>query len=350
MNLDDLGWTPRLAEALHASSHSSLLPGRVMRVDGARATAWTPRGPVRIDLPARLRRGGDAPVAGDWVGVESLDDGSARATHTLPRRTHLARRAAGRRVRRQLLAANIDVVFILSSMDTDFSERRLERYLTVVHDGGARPVILLTKAGLAEDPARFVSRARAAAPGVDVHAIDVVSGVDPQRPRAYLGRGLTAVLVGSSGVGKSTLLNHLAGGERMVTHGVRASDGLGQHTTTHRELFVIPSGGVVIDTPGLRELSLWADAGSLDQAFGDVEALARGCRFGDCTHRHEPGCAVREAVSRGELDEDRLRSYLDLREEIARTEVQMPVHERRQRDRKFSRMVRQVKAHKRHRR
>lgn len=349
MNLEDLGWTPRLAEALGASSRS-LVPGRVMRVDGACATAWTPPGEMRIDLPARLRQGAGALVAGDWVGIESLGDGSARAAHMLPRRTHLARRAAGRRVRRQLLAANIDVVFILGSMDADFSERRLERYLTVVHDGGARPVILLTKAGLVDEPARFVSRARGVAPGVDVHAIDVVSGIDAERPRAYLARGRTAVLVGSSGVGKSTLLNHLVGGARMATRHVRARDGLGRHTTTHRELFVLPAGGVVIDTPGLRELALWADAEALDRTFGDVEALARRCRFGDCTHRHEPGCAVREAVQLGGLDEDRLRGYLDLREELAVTEQQLPEHERRKRDRKLGRLYREIQAHKRRRR
>ncbi|MEM9461964.1 MAG: ribosome small subunit-dependent GTPase A [Myxococcota bacterium] len=356
MNLDDLGWTPRLSEAFRASGHSHLDPerlgriGRIGRIDGARATAWTRAGPVRIGLPSRLYRGGQAPVVGDWVAIESLDDGSARAIRLLPRTTHLARRAAGRRVRRQWLAANIDVVFIVSSMDEDLSERRLERYLTVVYDGGARPVILLTKAGLVDDPGPYLDRARGVAPGVDVHAIDVVSGVDPERPRTYLTRGCTAVLVGSSGVGKSTLLNHLVGAETMATRHVRASDGLGQHTTTHRELFVLATGGVVIDTPGLRELSPWADTESLDEAFGEIDDLARGCRFGDCSHRHEPGCAVREAVATGTLDEARLRSYLDLRQELAVQEVRSSEHERRKRDRALGRIYRQVQAHKRRRR
>lgn len=277
-------------------------------------------------------------------------DGSLRALHPLTRRTHLARRAAGRRLRRQLLAANVDLVFVLSSMDDDFSERRLERYLTVVHDGGARPVILLTKAGLASEPAAFIERARRVAPGVDVHGIDMVVGIGADAPAFYLAPGRTVVLVGSSGVGKSTLLNHLAGQPLMATHRVRASDGLGQHTTTHRELFVLPTGGIVIDTPGLRELSLWADAAALDRAFADVEALARRCRFGDCTHQHEPGCAVREAVDDGRLPETRLHGYLDLRDEIALTEVQRPKQERRRAERQQGRLYRQIKALKRERR
>ncbi|MEX1363758.1 MAG: ribosome small subunit-dependent GTPase A [Nannocystaceae bacterium] len=349
MNLEDLGWNPSLAESLSASAHPDAQPGRIMRVDGSRATALTAAGETFVELPSRLRRS-NALVVGDWLALECLPGRAARALERLPRRTHLTRRAAGRRIRPQVLAANIDVVFIVSSMDADLSERRLERYLTVAHDGGAQPVILLTKAGLTPEPDAFIERARAVAPGVHVHGIDVLDGTGSEVPGSYLVRGVTAVLVGSSGVGKSTLLNHLAGVSRMATQAVRDSDGLGQHTTTHRELFVLPQGGIVIDTPGLRELAPWADAAGLGQAFNDIETLAAQCRFGDCAHAREPGCAVNEAVEAGELAADRLRSYLELRREIEQTEPQPSLHERRQHDRKLGRVYRQAKAHKKGRR
>lgn len=349
MNLEDLGWTPSWSEALAADFPSSQ-PGRIVRLDNSCATAQTASGERRIDLPGRLRRGEHSLVVGDWIAIELQGEGEGRAVGLLPRRTHVARKAAGRQVRRQLLAANVDLVFIVSSMDDDLSERRIERYLTVVHDGGARPVLLLTKAGLVDDPSLFVQRARRVAPGVDVHGIDVVAGLGTERPASYLARGRTAVLVGSSGVGKSTLLNHLVGDVRMATGDVAARDGLGQHTTTHRELFVLPHGGVVIDTPGLRELALWAEASALNQAFAEVEALARGCRFHDCSHGREPGCAVNEAVAAGSLEASRLRGFLDLRQEIERTAAQIPVHEQRRKERQQGRLYREIQTHKRRRR
>ncbi len=279
-----------------------------------------------------------------------MPDGSARVAVMLERQSSLGRRAAGRQVRHQLLAANVDTAFIVSSMDDDLRERRLERYLTVVHDGGVTPVILLTKAGLTSDPEPFIERARSVAPGIDVHAVDVLAGIGVAALEPYLQRGKTIVLLGSSGVGKSTLVNHLMGGTRMATHAVRARDGRGQHTTTHRELLLLPRGGVVIDTPGLRELALWADPSALDRTFSDIDALARGCRFGDCSHGHEPGCAVREAVADGTLDPGRLDSYLNLHREVERTAAQMPTHERRRAERKLGKLYREIQQHKRRRR
>ncbi|MCX4244122.1 ribosome small subunit-dependent GTPase A [Paraliomyxa miuraensis] len=346
MQLEILGWTPSLAAAFEAVASPSSIPARLVRIEGKRALASTAFGERFVDFPSRLRRGEGVAVVGDWVSLAAAD--SARVEHVLPRQTVLARRAAGRRVRRQLLAANVDVVFVVSSLDADFSERRLERYLTVVHDGGARPVILLTKAGPCDDPAPLLARARAVAPGVDVHAIDVLAGIGPNAPRAHLAPGRTAVLVGSSGVGKSTLLNHLMGQDLMLTGAVRQSDGLGQHTTSHRELFVLPQGGVVIDTPGLRELAPWADEDALEETFADVEALAAHCRFANCAHEHEPGCAVLEAVDAGTLDPARLAAFVSLRHELQLTGVQR--HEQRRRDRSFAKLARGVQRLKRGRR
>ena len=281
MQLEDLGWTPRRSNELDRDAHPHRQPGRIARVDGARATAWTSAGERLVDLPSRFRRGHRCVVVGDWIAFDPLPDGSARAAAVLERHSSLGRRAAGRRVRHQLLAANVDVAFIVSSMDDDLRERRLERYLTVVYDGGVNPVILLTKAGLVSETTSFIRRARSVAPCIEVIAVDVLAGIGSDALQPYVQRGLTTVLLGSSGVGKSTLVNHLLGGTRMVTHAVRARDGRGQHTTTHRELLLLPSGGVVIDTPGLRELALWADPSALERTFSDVDALARGCRFGN---------------------------------------------------------------------
>jgi len=195
-----------------------------------------------------------------------------------------------------------------------------------------------------------VARARAVAPGVDVLAIDVLAEIGGEALAAHVLPGRTLALVGSSGVGKSTLVNHLAGSTPMATQHVRERDGRGQHTTTHRQLFVLPQGGIVIDTPGLRELSLWARASALEQTFADVEALARACRFGDCTHQHEPGCAVLEAVTEGTIDPQRVESYLSLHREVELTRAQMPTHQRRRAERKQGKMYREIQAQKRRRR
>ena len=350
MQLEDLGWTPSRSNELDRDAHPHRQPGRIARIDGARATAWTTSGEQFVDLPSKLRRGQHSLVVGDWITIDPMPDGSARAAGVLERHTSLGRRAAGRQVRRQLLAANVDTAFIVSSMDDDLRERRLERYLTVVHDGGVTPVILLTKAGLVDDPEPFLRRARSVASDVAVHAIDVLAGIGVDVLETYVQPGATITLLGSSGVGKSTVVNHLMGRTTMATHAVRTRDGRGQHTTTYRELFLLPNGGIVIDTPGLRELALWTDASALDRTFPDVEALARDCRFGDCTHGHEPGCAVLEAVAEGTLDAGRFESYVELHREVERTAAQMPTHERRRAERKLGKMYREIQQHKRRRR
>ncbi len=276
----------------------------------------------------------------------------AVAKHVLPRRTCLERGAAGRATRGQRIAANVDLVIIVSSLDGDLSPRRLERYLAAVRAAGAEPVILLTKAGgLSEDAlAESLARARAAAPGVDVHALDVISGLRAELP-AQLIAGRTAALVGSSGVGKSTLVNHLLGRSRMATREVRRRDQRGQHTTSHRELLWLPGGGAVIDTPGMREFAIWAPRGALDEVFPELERRAAECRFADCRHEREPGCAIQAAIARGELDGERLRSWRTLEREREATAARAVVHEQRARERALSKHYREVqRAHRRYKR
>lgn len=320
--LAPVGWDDAWEDALTRLSPPPpvLEPARVLRCEALVVTVLSARGETQAHLPARMRTGAARPVVGDWVAIVGAGR-ERRVEHILPRRTSFVRRASGRRLEPQNVAANVDVVFIVSSLDADFSVRRLERYLTAVREGGAQAVVLLTKAGLVDVHSRgiYVHRAETACPGVPVIPIDVLTGVDIEAPDAFRRRGGTSAVVGSSGVGKSTLVNHWLGESRQATHAVRDRDQRGQHTTTHRELFALPDGSWVIDTPGMRELALWGQEDSLDQAFPDIEGLAHGCRFTDCRHEREPDCAVMAAVAGGLVSADRLESYRRLRGELGQS-------------------------------
>ena len=255
------------------------------------------------------------PTAGDFVRIDYIENGDSRILSTLPRKTVFTRRAPGPIPREQAVAANFDYVFILQSLNHDFNPKRLERYLTLSWQSGATPVILLTKADLTDDYWGYLTEVERVATGVNTHVVSAKTGQGLARLNAYLQPGKTVVFLGSSGVGKSSLVNALAGKEIMAVGGIREEDSRGRHTTTHRQLLMLPAGAMVIDTPGMRELGMWEVSEGLGDAFADVEQLLGKCRFSDCRHEKEPGCAIRAALDAGELDIQRWKSYKKLKEE-----------------------------------
>lgn len=256
----------------------------------------------------------DYPAVGDYVIAEWHEgDGNAVITGLFPRRSCFIRKAAGTGNREQVVATNIDTVFICMSLNKNFNIRRLERYLSIAYDSGATPVAVLTKADLCSDVGERIAEVQNAAPGVDVLAVSSLDE-DTGAVMRYILPGRTVAFIGSSGVGKSTLTNRLTGTDSIATRET-GNDDKGRHTTTHRELIALPNGAFVIDTPGMRELGMWDSGGGIDTAFADIEALARACRYSDCTHNGEPGCAIRKALEEGTLDRARWNSYLKLKTE-----------------------------------
>jgi ribosome biogenesis GTPase / thiamine phosphate phosphatase len=340
-DLHDLGWNPELAENLEPG----LTPGRVAAVHRGAFDVWTETRVVRSRLPGRLMHEGLDVGVGDWVG---LRDGLVRAV--LPRRSAIVRNAAGLTTTAQTLAANVDVALVVSSLGPDLEPRRIERYLVTLWESGASPEIVLTKADRLDEPRPLVAEVEAVAVGVPVHVVSAVTGQGCAALRARIPAGATAVLLGSSGVGKSTLVNLWLGQEAMATRETREEDDEGRHTTTHRQLLVLPGGGLVIDTPGLRELQLW-DVGSagLDATFADVEDLAAACRFADCTHLHEPECAVLAAVETGELPHERLHSWRKLQRELHAIAIRHDAVQRKEALRQWKLRAREGRARARHR-
>jgi ribosome biogenesis GTPase len=260
----------------------------------------------------------DLPAVGDWVVIEHEGPYSEAVIHAvLPRASYFSRKVAGKRTEEQVVAANVDTIWIVSSFGRDMNPARFDRYATLIWQGGATPVIILTKVDLAEDPEPVVSELRSRVIGVPIHSVSCVTGAGLEPLSAYLSPGQTIALLGSSGVGKSTLLNRLAGREVMATSEVRAGLGKGKHKTTHRQLVLLPSGALLLDTPGMRELQLWDAEDGIEQSFEDIESLAANCRFADCRHETEPGCAVHAAVESGSLPPERLASYRKLKKEAA---------------------------------
>ena len=265
----------------------------------------------------------DFPTTGDYVMIHYIDNGDSQILATLPRRTFFSRREPGPVPRDQAVAANFDYVFIMQSLNLDFNPKRLERYLTLAWQSGATPVILLTKADMVEDYWDYLSQVERVAMGVNTHVVSAHTGYGLNRLNAYLQPGKTVVFLGSSGVGKSSLVNALAGEPVMVVKAIREDDSKGRHTTTHRQLIRLKSGVMIIDTPGMRELGMWDVSEGLADAFEDVEKHLGRCRFSDCKHEKEPGCAIRAAISAGELEPARWESYRKLKEEAVDREEMM---------------------------
>ena len=320
VELEELGWSDHFEEAFAPHRDAGLIPARVAVRPHGPCVLLTQHGSMG-GLPAGRVRDEDMPAVGDWVAARPLPgERKAVIEAVLPRRSAFVRKEAWRRMTEQVVAANVDVVFLVTSFGHDLNPRRMERYLIAAWESSARPVIVVTKADLAADAVAEVAPLTDVAYGVPVHVVSNVSGDGLDELAAYLVRGHTAALLGSSGVGKSSLVNRLSGRELLATRDVR-SDGRGRHTTTHRELVRLPGGALLLDTPGMRELQLWAGEGAVDGAFGDVAELAARCRFADCRHETEPGCAVREALATGALDTDRFRSYEKLQRELRHLEL-----------------------------
>jgi ribosome biogenesis GTPase len=318
--LERFGWPSFFESSFDSFSEQGLVPARVLREERGRLLVVTEDGERAAEPAGRLVHRAtsrlDLPAVGDWVALRpAAGSGPAVVEAVVPRHNRIVRKAAGEATRPQVLAANVDALLVTMGLDGDFNLRRLERYVALARESEALAVVVLTKADVCADLSARVAQAEAAAPGAPVVAVSAATRAGLVALTPHLPPGRTAALVGMSGVGKSTLVNRLLGAEAQAVRDVRLSDGRGRHTTTRRDLLLLPSGALLVDTPGMRELSLW-DGGSV-AAFEDVASLAGECRFRDCAHRAEPGCAVRAAVLEGRLDAERLVSFEKLGNEEA---------------------------------
>lgn len=346
-SLSDFGWSEYWSS--HFDSSSELYPARVVAEHRNGYRIQTDQGERTARVAGRLRHQAEGasslPAVGDWVETQANDElGDWTIKRVLPRKSKFSRKVVGEKTEEQIVAANVDFVWIVSSLDQDFSPRRLERYLTLAWESGATPQIILTKTDLVDDIAPYRDETEAVAIGVDVFATSchLRTGLEPLRES--MRAGVTVALMGSSGVGKSTLINALAANDLQETSEVR-SDGKGRHTTTHRQLIRLDLGGLFIDTPGMRELQLWDGDSGMQDTFGDVEELAAACRFSDCQHENEPGCAVREAIEQGRIDEARLASFQKLQRELAYLDRKQDVRAQAELKRKWKSITKTYRNH-----
>lgn len=322
MNLELLGWNSFFAKNFNSHLQQGYTVGRVAIEQKNAYILYTELGELSAEVSGKMRYQAsgrkDFPAVGDWV-VISVTNGEPRATihDILPRKSKFSRKAAGAQTEEQIVATNIDTVFLVSGLDLDFNVRRIERYLILVWESGANPVIILNKADLCDRVEQRKSEVEAIAPCVPVIVLSAIENQGIDALTGYLGAGQTVALIGSSGVGKSTITNQLVGSQIQAIQSVRQGDNRGRHTTTYRELIALPSGGLLMDTPGMREIQMWNGSEGFQETFTDINTLAQQCRFRDCKHSNEPGCAVQEALFDGTLDEQRFRNYQKLQAELA---------------------------------
>ncbi|MDJ0533740.1 MAG: ribosome small subunit-dependent GTPase A [Xenococcaceae cyanobacterium MO_207.B15] len=349
MKLELFGWNSALACSFEPYAKDGYSVGRITLEYRGEYTLYSELGEVRAKISGKLRHqitdGGEFPAIGDWVVIKTRqNEQSATIYGIMPRKSKFSRKTVGGKTSEQIVAANIDTALLVSGLDNDFNLRRIERYLILTWESGANPIIVLNKADACSEVEQCVAEVEAIAPGVPIIVLSAVLKQGLDELKNYIQPGMTVAMLGSSGVGKSTIANQLMGGELQKVQPVRHGDNRGKHTTTHRELFLLPGGGVIIDTPGMREIQIWATETSFEQTFTDIEMLAKKCRFRDCQHSHEPDCAVQNAILQGVLDERRFLNYQKLHKELnylSRKQRQLKQLENKSKWKKITKAMRQ---------